>query len=102
VDTSREFSISHRQAELADALRCIVGSPFRRPAIPQATLAWNDRTIPKLALAIYEERAYERLPILADALEDAGCSDPDLLGHLRSQGPHVRGCWALDLVLGKE
>jgi hypothetical protein len=102
VETSREFSISHRQAELAGALRCIVGNPFSRPTIPQPTLAWNDRTIPKLARATYEERAYERLPILADALEDAGCSDPDLLGHLRSQGPHVRGCWALDLVLGKE
>jgi hypothetical protein len=39
---------------------------------------------------------------LADALEDAGCTDPELLGHLRSPGPHVRGCWAVDLVLGKE
>jgi hypothetical protein len=43
-----------------------------------------------------------RLTVLADALEDAGCTDADLLGHLRSPGPHVRGCWAVDLVLGKE
>jgi hypothetical protein len=101
VETSREPSISHRQAEMADALRCIVGNPFRRPTIPQAILAWNDSTVPTLAQAIYEERAFDRLPILADALEDAGCADPDLLGHLRSAGPHVRGCWALDLILGK-
>ena len=50
---------------------------------------------------IYQERAFERLPILADALEEAGCDDPDILSHLRGPGPHVRGCWALDLVLGK-
>ena len=55
----------------------------------------------KLAQAIYEERDLRRLPVLADALEDAGCEDADLLGHLRGPGRHVRGCWALDLVLGK-
>jgi hypothetical protein len=49
--------------------------------------------------AIAEDRAFDRLPILADALEDAGCDDGDLLAHLRGDGPHVRGCWALDLVL---
>ena len=54
-----------------------------------------------LAQAIYEECALDRLPILADALEDAGCSDGALLAHLRGPGPHVRACWALDLVLGK-
>jgi hypothetical protein len=43
-----------------------------------------------------------RLTVLADALEEAGCGDGEMLGHLRSAGPHVRGCWALDLVLGKE
>jgi hypothetical protein len=54
-----------------------------------------------LAEASYEEQAFDRLPILADALEEAGCSDEALLGHLRGPGPHVKGCWALDLVLGK-
>jgi len=54
-----------------------------------------------LATSIYEQRAFHRLPLLADALEDAGCTDAELLGHLRGPGPHVRGCWALDLVLGK-
>jgi hypothetical protein len=51
--------------------------------------------------AIYADRAFDRLPLLADALEDAGCTDDELLGHLRAPGPHVRGCWAVDLVLGK-
>jgi hypothetical protein len=55
-----------------------------------------------VAEAIYEQRAFDGMPILADALEDAGCSDEALLSHLRGSGPHVRGCWALDLVLGKE
>jgi hypothetical protein len=64
-------------------------------------LCWHGGTIPKLAQAIYDERAFDRLPVLADALEEAGCTDADLLGHLRGPGPHVRGCWALDLLLGK-
>jgi hypothetical protein len=59
-------------------------------------------TAAALAATIYHERAFDRLPILADALEDAGCDNADILDHLRGPGPHVRGCWALDLVLGKE
>jgi hypothetical protein len=54
-----------------------------------------------LAQGIYEERAFDDLPVLADALEEAGCDQPDLLAHLRGPGPHVRGCWAVDLLLGK-
>jgi hypothetical protein len=81
-------------------LRDIVGPPVR-PVIQGAWLRSNGGMVGGLAEAIYEERAFERLPILADALEDAGCSDEALLGHLRGPGPHVRGCWALDLVLAK-
>jgi hypothetical protein len=55
-----------------------------------------------LAEAIYEEQAFERMPILADALEEAGYRDPTILGHCRGSGPHVRGCWVVDLILGKE
>jgi hypothetical protein len=90
-------------AEKAGLLRCLVGNPFRpSPVADPAWLAWNGGTVRKLAEAIYDERAFDRLPVLADALEDAGCSDPELLGHLRGPGPHARGCWAVDLILGKE
>jgi hypothetical protein len=84
-------------------LRDILGNPFRPvPRVDPRCLSWNGGTVPKLAAAIYADRAFDRLPVLADALEDAGCTDAALLGHLRGGGEHVRGCWALDLVLGKE
>jgi hypothetical protein len=85
--------------------RDILGNPFRPVTVDRA---WFTRTAIRLAQAGYEERALpagtlepDRLAILADALEDAGCDDANILGHLRSPGPHVRGCWALDLLLGK-
>jgi hypothetical protein len=65
-------------------------------------LAWQGGTIPRLAQAIYAEQAFDRLPVLADALEEAGCADMDLLQHLRDGGPHTRGCFALDLILSKD
>jgi hypothetical protein len=55
-----------------------------------------------MAQAIYNDRRFSDLPILADALEEAGCTDPDILTHCRGPGPHVRGCWVIDLLLGKE
>jgi hypothetical protein len=91
-----------RQSQ-ADLLRDIFGNPFRPlPQLNPAWLAWEGGTVPKLAASIYEERAFDRLPILADALEEAGCDAAELLTHLRGPGPHVRGCWAVDLLLGKE
>jgi hypothetical protein len=90
------------RAAQASLLRCIFGNPFRPSASDPSWLAWRDGTIPKLAQPIYEERAFDRLPILADALEDAGCDNKDLLNHCRSGGEHVRGCWVVDLLLGKE
>jgi hypothetical protein len=87
----------------AALLRCIYGNPFGpSPIIDSSWLSWNEGTIPGLAQAIYEDRAFDRLPILADALEEAGCTDPDILGHCRGQGEHVRGCWVVDLILGKQ
>jgi hypothetical protein len=77
-------------------------SPFRPVAASTAWLAWNDGTVRKLAQAIYDARAFERLPILADALEEAGCDNADILSHCRGSGPHARGCWPVDLLLGKE
>ena len=55
-----------------------------------------------MAQSIYDDRAFDRLPILADALEDAGCDKADILNHCRQPGEHVRGCWVVDLVLGKD
>ncbi|MGL4553407.1 MAG: hypothetical protein ACRC33_19750 [Gemmataceae bacterium] len=65
-------------------------------------LTWGGGLIPKLAAGVVADRAYDRLPVLGDALEDAGCHDAELLGHCRGGGPHVPGCWVLDLILGKE
>jgi hypothetical protein len=98
----------HEQAGQCALLRCIFGNPFRPVTVNPAWLAWNGGTVFKLAQAAYENRDLpsghldtSRLSILADALEEAGCSDADLLAHLRGPGPHCRGCWAVDLILGK-
>ncbi len=83
--------------------RCVFGDPRRPlPHLAAACLQWNDGTIPRIVHGIYEERAFERLPILHDALLDAGCDDQDILAHCRGAGPHVRGCWVIDLILGKQ
>jgi hypothetical protein len=80
-------------------LRDVFGPlPFRPVAVEAA---WRTPAVLALAQTSYEERRFEDLPVLADALEEAGCTDPEILSHLRGPGPHVRGCWALDLVLGK-
>ena len=63
--------------------------------------AWNDGTVLKLARAIHDEEAFGRLPILGDALEDAGCTNAEMLKHCRGPGPHIPGCWVVDLLLGK-
>jgi hypothetical protein len=82
-------------------LKDIFANPFRPSILDRAWLAWNNGTIAKLAATIYDERRFELMPILADALEDAGCHDSEMLGHCRGM-PHVRGCWLIDLILGKE
>jgi hypothetical protein len=83
-------------------LRCIIGNPFRPPRVEQTWLRWNDGMIVSIAQVIYDERAFERLPILADALEDAGCGDEQILAHSRGPGPHATGCFVLDALLGKQ
>jgi hypothetical protein len=82
-------------------LRCIFGNPFRPASADPSWLACNDGAAPKMAQAIYDDRAFDRLPLLADALEEAGCDDREILDHCRSGGEHVRGCWVVDLLLGK-
>jgi hypothetical protein len=85
-----------------DYLRDILFNPFRlAPQVDPAWAAANGSAVQMLAKAIYEERAFDRLPILADALEEAGCNDAEILDHLRGPGPHVRGCWPVDLVLNR-
>jgi hypothetical protein len=86
----------------ADLLRCLWGNPFRPlPQVDRSWRAWHDGTVARLAQAMYEARDFSRMGLLADALLDAGCADEALLAHCRLGGDHVRGCWALDLVLGK-
>ena len=86
---------------LCDLFRCVFGNPFRPVRCERSWLAWNDGTLRQMAQAIYVERAFDRLPVLADALEDAGCDNAEILDHCRAGGIHVRGCWAIDLLLGK-
>ena len=88
-------------ARMIRTLREIFGNPFRATPISSSWLAWNDGAIRKMAQSIYDDRAFDRLPLLADALEDAGCADADILSHCRTPGEHVRGCWVVDLLLGK-
>ena len=83
---------------LVAALRDIFGNPFRPVACDPA---WHASDVLALALGIYQDRAFDRMPILADALQDAGCGNDDVLNHCRGPGLHVRGCWVIDLVLGK-
>ena len=81
-------------------LRDVFGNPFRPVAFEPA---WRTSDVLLLATGIYDEQAFDRMPILADALQDAGCTADELLNHLREpRATHIRGCWALDLVLGKE
>jgi hypothetical protein len=79
-------------------VRDLYGNPFRPVTIEPR---WLTSNVVDLSRTIYDERDFDRLPILADALMDAGCADESILSHCRSEGPHVRGCWVVDLVLGK-
>jgi len=96
--------LAERAAQLP-LLRDCFGNPFRRPSIPAVALT---PTVQSLAAKAYQQRRLPsghldpaRLAVLSDALEETGCTDADILSRLRSPGPHVRGCWALDLVLGE-
>jgi hypothetical protein len=83
----------------ASLLRDIVGNPFRPITLDPA---WLTSKVKSLAQTIYDNRAFERMPELADALEKAGCDNVDILGHCHQPGEHVRGCWVADLLLGKD
>jgi hypothetical protein len=87
------------QQEQAHLLRDIVGNPFRPATFDPA---WRTSTVVAVTRGMYESRDFSAMPILADALQDAGCTSDDILDHCRDpKQPHVRGCWVVDLVLGK-
>jgi hypothetical protein len=90
--------IDHRLCEL---VREVFGNPFRHVVLNPHWLAWSDGCVARIAQRLYNERSFSDLPILSDALEDAGCDNTDILTHCRSGGEHVRGCWVVDLLLGK-
>jgi hypothetical protein len=91
-------SIDFKAAQCA-LIRDIFGNPFRPVAFDPA---WRTDTAVSLAKHMYENRDFSAMPILADALQDAGCDSDDILSHCRDEKqPHVRGCWVVDLVLGK-
>ncbi|VTR93152.1 Uncharacterized protein OS=Sorangium cellulosum (strain So ce56) GN=sce5710 PE=4 SV=1 [Gemmata massiliana] len=100
----RSFRLAHDVLKDAFALRsnlirCIFGNPFRPVTfLPE----WRTSTVVALVGQMYESRDFGAMPILGDALQDAGCDSTDVLEHCRGPGPHVRGCWVVDLVLGKE
>jgi hypothetical protein len=98
VQSARKAGYDAEKGAQSNLLRDIFGNPFR---LVLADPAWFTTTLQNRAAAIYEERAFDRLPILADALEEAGCRNAEILAHCRGPGPHVLGCWCLDLLLGK-
>jgi hypothetical protein len=83
-------------------IREVFGNPFRRPRVDRCWRTWHDGTVLRLAAAIYDERRFADMPVLADALEDAGCTNAEMLDHFRRPGVHVRGCHVLDALLRRE
>ena len=97
--TQNENALLEAKAEQSSIVRCVLANRFRPVTVDPR---WLSSTVIDLARTIYDERLYERMPILSDALMDAGCDNENILDHCRGPGPHVRGCWVVDLILGKE
>jgi hypothetical protein len=93
---------SKESKRLAGILREIAGNPFAEIHLDRALATWRDGTIPNLAQACYDSNDFSQIGILGDALEEAGCSERAILEHVRAAQTHYRGCWVVDLVLGKE
>ncbi len=103
----QQYAGSDGNEWMCKIVRDLLGNPFRPVRLNPTIQAWNNGTVVRLAQGAYDERQMPvgildngRLAVLADALEEAGCTDTDILGHLRGPGPHVRGCWVVDLCLG--
>jgi hypothetical protein len=101
ANAGRKESMARKLEERAQVtlLREIFGNPFRPVTFFSE---WRTSTAVALAQQMYDTRDFSAMPILADALQDAGCDNADILDHCRGPGPHVRGCWVVDLVLGKD
>ncbi len=94
--------VQQRKAMAAALLRDVFGNPFRPSAdIDPSWLTWNGGTVAQLARSIYEQRRFEDMGVLADVLKEAGCQVQEILGHLRQEEGHCRGCWVLDLLTGR-
>jgi len=98
TDSGEKAWLAERQLQ-ADLVRDIFGNPFRPVSMNRS---WVTDAVKALAQTIYTERSFERLPELAQALEEAGCTDAEVLSHCRTAGAHVRGCWVTDGLLGKQ
>jgi hypothetical protein len=100
ADNTRSALARSSWNRITAAVRDIFGPfPFRHVTLDPA---WITPTVTRLAAGIYDEKAFDRLPVLADALEESGCTNADVLQHCRGPGPHLHGCWVVDLVLGKQ
>jgi len=94
-------AVGKEAVKQAGLLRDVFGNPFNHDSMVLMEV-WLTKDVLNLAQAIYEEERFEDLPVLADALEEAGCNNEEILNHLRGPSTHVRGCWCLDLILQKE
>jgi hypothetical protein len=97
----RQRAMAQERRAQADLIRDVFGNPFRPACVEPEWLTFREGLVRTMARGIYEERKFEEMPILADALEDAGCTDEAILRHLRAPGFHARGCWCLDLLLNR-
>ena len=97
----RENTVLRMAQSIYGLLRDSIGNPFRSTTVQRSWLIRNQSAVVRMAQSIYDDRSFDNLPILAHALEEAGCTDAEVLTHCREPGPHVRGCWVVDLILGK-
>lgn len=103
-----EEILQAERASNAVLVNCVFGNLIQSTALSESWHSWHDGVIPKMAQEIYNKRELPsgaldltRMSVLADALEESGCDNQEILDHCRGDGPHVRGCWVIDLVLGK-
>jgi hypothetical protein len=91
-----------RARRVVALLRCLFGNPFRPATLAPDLLRWRDGLLVSVARRMYDNRDFSEMPVLADMLQDAGCDDEQVLAHCRQGGEHARGCFAIDLLLGRE